>query len=420
MSSRFSFSVLLLWILASMIQSRAEVHVDTLKSSQGDYITLTYEVVRTQNRFTIHFRTPLKRLSKENDRKFKDLNDVNVIFVDRTGGYEGFTIEGMMPRDLEVPSRCDYRSTKEGIFFIEQGCKELVFQTETQRRLSVKIPIYLASKERKKKLRLFADCGDLVVRIPEFKVESKGEKSSGEKEPSITVKSEVDEEAELLAERIENTLERTQKALDGVTELPFSSALTRNINRLEGFLEEPNLDPKLERKIEDLLDACDAKESELKEKNASAAAAAQKEAEEKAAEQKAELERKEEELRAEQEKKAEEEKQKQTWMWIIGLVLAGGGFVGNQIWQNIRSKKNQQDMLRMQQQLAQKAEAEAKYRAEQTVKQQTQAAMKKAQDAMRGSSGNVDNNVKEGTSTLSSRNNIPPTGSNPDGKRRRI
>lgn len=397
------FSLFLLWVVTCIMVSpvAAEVHTDTIKSNQGDYITLTYDVVRSQNKFTVRFENPIKRLSKENAPKYKELSEVNVIFFDRTGNYEGYKVEGMMPRDIDIPAHCDYKGTKEGIFFIEQGCKDLVFSTESTRRISVKIPIYLARKERKNKLHLFADCGQLLIQVPEYKVDVRPDTHSTEHNVSRPTKSQEEIESEKLTARVENLLKLAQKSLDQATKLPFPRTLDGYIQQMQTELVNPDLDPRLAADIETLLEAYNAKEEELMEQQNAAASAASKAAADKAEEEKAEAERKAEEIRKEQEQKQEQEQKKQNLMWIIGLALAGTGFIGNQVWQTIRGKRNQEDMLKMQQQLAQKAEAEAKMKAQQALKQQAQNAKQQMQTAIRGGDVSNDSSSTQETSAPS-------------------
>ena len=57
-------------------------------------------------------------------------------------------------------------------------------------------------------------------------------------------------------------------------------------------------------------------------------------------------------------------------MIIGGIVLAILAFVGNQVFQGIRNKKNQMQMMNMQQNIADKAEAEAKRQARNAIRTQ--------------------------------------------------
>lgn len=393
------FSLFLLWVFTCIMVSpvAAEVHTDTIKSNQGDYITLTYDVVRSQNKFTVRFENPIKRLSKENAPKYKELSEVNVIFFDRTGNYEGYKVEGMMPRDIDIPARCEYKGTKEGIFFIEQGCKDLVFSTESTSQLRVKIPIYLASKERKKKLHLFAECGELLIQVPEYKVEVHPDTHSTEHNASRPAKSQEEIESEKLTAKVENLLKLAQESLDQATKLPFPQTLNNYIQQMQTERVNPDLDPRLAADIDTLLEAYNAKAEELREQQN----AAEKAEADKNAADKDETERKAEEIRKEQEQKQEQEQKKQNLMWIIGLALAGTGFIGNQVWQTIRGKRNQEDMLKMQQQLAQKAEAEAKMKAQQALKQQAQNAKQQMQTAIRGGDVSNDSSSTQETSAPS-------------------
>ena len=94
---------------------------------------------------------------------------------------------------------------------------------------------------------------------------------------------------------------------------------------------------------------------------------------------------------------SEKEKKRNLWMIIGGIILAILAFIGNQIFQGIRNKKNQMRMMDMQQNIADKAEAEAKRQARNAIRTQQNrieaGAKRKVSDAVR-SKGNIKINGK--------------------------
>ena len=84
-------------------------------------------------------------------------------------------------------------------------------------------------------------------------------------------------------------------------------------------------------------------------------------------------------------------------MIIGGIILAILALIGNQIFQGIRNKKNQMRMMDMQQNIADKAEAEAKRQARNAIRTQQNrieaGAKRKVSDAVR-SKGNIKINGK--------------------------
>ena len=116
----------------------------------------------------------------------------------------------------------------------------------------------------------------------------------------------------------------------------------------------------LKNKIENCLEQYDDKEKEIKEKNS---LDAQKERER--AEELVRLEKERERARQDslafvQQQKAEEEKKRNIWMIVGGVIFAAVCFVGNQVFQHFRNIRNQRSMFEMQQNIARRAEYEAK------------------------------------------------------------
>lgn len=95
---------------------------------------------------------------------------------------------------------------------------------------------------------------------------------------------------------------------------------------------------------------------------------------------------------------AEAAQQRNMWLIIGGIILAVLGFVGNQVFQHVRNARNQRNMMSMQQSMVQRAENEAKRRAQsmarQKVNQVQNAARRKSQDYVRG-------NINSGISKIS-------------------
>ena len=115
---------------------------DTLVTTDGDRIIITYELLRSDNHYTIRFNNQQKKLSRINSDKYADLSKVAVMFFDRTGGFSNnVSITNMVPEAFMVPSNVNYEHSSDG-FFVVQDNPSINFTAKENSDIT--IPIYLA------------------------------------------------------------------------------------------------------------------------------------------------------------------------------------------------------------------------------------------------------------------------------------
>ena len=89
---------------------------------------------------------------------------------------------------------------------------------------------------------------------------------------------------------------------------------------------------------------------------------------------------------------AEAEKKRNIWMIIGGVILAALCFIGNQVFQHFRNIRNQRSMMEMQQDIARRAENEAKRHAQNYARRKTNEVVN---NARRSTQEMVRNKVKQ-------------------------
>ena len=172
-------------------------------------------------------------------------------------------------------------------------------------------------------------------------------------------------------------------------ELPFSDNLLDEINYLRQKRREIT-DDALVSEISEVMEQYESKKRMLEEKSTEEQKA-QQQAEELKAQQEAQaIKAQNDSIANAQQIAAEKEKKRNLWMIIGGIVLAILAFIGNQVFQGIRNKRNQMRMMNMQQNIADKAEAEAKRQARNAIRTQRNrieaGAKRKVSDAVRSKS----------------------------------
>lgn len=94
---------------------------DTIYTTDGDRIILTYEITNAANQTTIRFTGQQKKLGKLN-AKYTDLSKVAVMFFDRTGNYNSdISITNMVPEAFMIPSEVQYQNRKKDSILCKQN-----------------------------------------------------------------------------------------------------------------------------------------------------------------------------------------------------------------------------------------------------------------------------------------------------------
>lgn len=339
----------------------AREYKDTLISIDGyDSFILTYTIDVNDNNGVIEFHNVIKKQIGGNKRKGKEypIKDVDVVFFDKVGGYDdGIKFIGLEPEAFSVPSNLTYSKSKSGYFFLKDK-PPLHFLIKGNDTVTLSIPLYFAHYEKKSEYKLISKFEHFQVSFSrKIKTSQPVVKNEIALEP-VTSTYEIEANNEYAIE-VQELIGRFEEQLQEEYELPFSRTLEELREELKEYKKCCD-DKELKNKIENCLEQYDDKEKIIKEKNS---LDAQKERER--AEEIVRLEKEREQARQDslafvQQQKAEEEKKRNIWMIVGGVIFAVVCFVGNQVLQHFRNIRNQRSMFEMQQDIARRAEYEAK------------------------------------------------------------
>ena len=339
-----------LCVLGWVGSAQAKDVIDTLYSSDGDRIILTYTITQDGAKTTVLFTNVQKKLGSDNQRKYRKLDEVAVAIFDRTGSYNDTKFEGMTPSAFMIPSGVSYNPSDDGFFLLGDN-PQLTFITSSEAMMS--IPIYLAHYEKKRHYKVFSQCGNLSFSTKVTgggggsRASRGGSRGGGDRAANaddIIVSEELTDEGLTPADDAMITIASVKNQLADVKKLPFPEDLTFQANHLRELRSKIS-DMEVLQDINDVLAAYDRKKAELEENAANeqqaAAAAAQQAAKEEAAAQQA----KQDSIQAAQKKEASEEKK--GMMWLIGGIAGVGMLLmfGKQIFQTIKNNKMQKMMM---------------------------------------------------------------------------
>lgn len=358
--------------------------VDTLYSSKNDRLIITYDVTYSNGRVSIRFADVKKKLGTTYSDKYKKLNEIAVVFFDRTGNYDDLKFSGITVNAFMVPSEASYNRSSDG-YFLLNDTPVINFDVKSGDVSDLSIPIYLAHYEGKRKYEVFTQCGNLVIPLKENQRTASALVTS---QVTVTSTEEIEsglseeDEAQIRINRVADLIKEQRK-------LPMAEELTHEVSMLRE-LRYKITDRNLSNKIAETLADYDSKKQELEAKAESDAQKAQEAAALEAKHEKEQAQARQDSINAVAEQKAEQQQQRNLWMIIGGVVLAILGFVGNQVLQYFRNVKSQKNIMEMQQSMAKRAESEAKRRAESLVKSQTN---KMANDVKNKARGMVKDSV---------------------------
>lgn len=346
-----------LWALPSLAMEKR----DTVRTTGGDKVIISYNLSYSGDRATLRFTGQQKRLGNHSAGKYKDLSKVAVMFFDRTGSYgKDVTVLNIVPKAFMIPENVVYRKSSEG-FFLVQSDPSLEFSVDGE--ADIVIPIYLAFKSKKGRYEIFGESDGMTVHLSPAKPKQSPSRQPAMREVTSTLEVEADN---ALAVKLMESVNLARKLISETERLPFSDNLLDEISYLRQKKREVS-DANVLSEISDVLDRYEEKKTFLEEKKA----LEERQAEEQHAKQEAdELKAQEEAQEAERQEEAEREKKRTLWMVIGGLVIAVLGFAGNQVMQHIRNVKNQKNMMNMQQSIVDRAEAEVSRRARAAVRSQ--------------------------------------------------
>ena len=351
--------VILLGCLLLPFHLYGKVKKDTIYTTDGDRIILTYEITNSANQTTVKFIEQQKKLGSINS-KYKDLSKVAVMFFDRTGNYSNdVSVTDMVPEAFMIPPGVEYQKSTDG-FYLVQAEPKLSFNVKSE--TEILIPIYLAYKPKKGKYVLLGKSRDLKIPLGSKK-ETNITRTSTQ---MITSTTEIESDNTVVIKVLES-VNIIKELLSEATELPFSDNLLDEINYLRQKRREIT-DDALVSEIADVMDRYESKKRMLEERNAEEQQAQQRAEELRLLQEAQAIKAQNDSIAAAQQAASEKEKERNLWMIVGGIVLAVLTFIGNQIFQGFRNKRNQMRMMDMQQNIADKAEAEAKRRARNAVR----------------------------------------------------
>ena len=351
-------------ILLTWTEIWAREVTDTLESTKRDRVIITYDVSQNNGIVVIRFLDAYKRLGRTFRDKYDKLDEVAVVFFDRIGNYEDdMEFTGINADAFMVPGNARYKDSSDGYFLLQKNENPTItLELKSPEPTKLSIPIFLAHYEKKRRYKIFANCGTLVVNLTKKSAANRmGEIASELTTQTITTQEEVEgaftdvDEANILINKVSDLL-------NDQDEYPFSDELKQAISSLRDRSYRIT-DNQVTSRIEEVLKACKQKEEELKGAANAAAKAAEEAAMQQAKKAEQEALARQDSIAAVAQQKAEEDKKRNMWMIIGGVVLAILVFAGNQAFQHFRNVKNQKNMMEMQENIVKQAENEAKRRA---------------------------------------------------------
>lgn len=329
---------------------------DTVMTNSRDRLIITYSVVREGYKVNVVFKNVQKRLGRINGKKYKKLDELVVIFFDRTGNYHNAEFTDMVPEAFMIPSSVEYDKSDDGYFIIQGNDNpSMSFTVVGDAEINWDIPIYIAHYEGKEKYKLLSVSRGFSVRVDKIEKDKLSEKVSVQ---AITSTIETEGDNDVTTE-ILTSIGTVSALLEVQGRLPFSDGLQYEITRLRLIQDKVN-DKELLTKIKETLTMCEIKKSELENASSEAASLAQAQAARKAEIAQQQALARQDSIQTVAQQQAAEEKKRNMWLIIGGVALAVVCVAGNQMLQHFRNLKNQKNMMEMQQSLAQKAEHEAR------------------------------------------------------------
>ena len=343
----------LILLLAWDVSLPAKEVKDTLFSAYGDRVIVSYSQTLNGGQLGLRFNNVQKKLSEDNLKKYKKLDEVAVVIFDRTGNYRDVKFDGIATSAFMVPSDIHYSSSSDGYFLLRDN-PSLEFSV-TSDKPELSIPLYLAHYEGKRHYKVFAQCGVLKIKAQTPSKASGGGAGSNagvgvagegqQGEVVISTEELVDEGVSPVDEAVIR-VNSLRQMLDKATKVPFSEELTHEASMLRE-LRFKVTDEAVTKQINDVLSAYDDKKQQLEQQSEAGqqAAAAQ------AAQAAQQAQARQDSIQAAQANAAS--KDRKNMMWLIGGL--GGLFAlvmgGKQVIQGIKNNKMQKMQQQMQQQM---------------------------------------------------------------------
>lgn len=335
---------------------------DTLESSKRDRVIVTYDITQNNGQITIKFLDAKKKLGRTYRDKYKKLDEVAILFFDRTGNYEdNMEFSGINTDAFMIPKEVKYKVSKDGYFLLKDN-PTLSMELKSGENAELSIPLFIAHYEGKHRYKVFSRCEDLIIDLSKKK-SVRVQDVSTQQLTTQTITSQEEVEGSLSeSDEAKIQIKIIYDLLDEQDGEEFTSELQQAISKLR-VIGHSTSDQNLSSRINSVLDDCKAREKELKANANAAAESAAKEAELRAKLAEEQAQARQDSVAAAVQQKAEEDRKQNLWLIIGGVILAILAFVGNQTFQHFRNVKNQKSIMDMQQNVVRRAEDEAKRRA---------------------------------------------------------
>ena len=379
------FILLILFLIFASVSSWAREVIDTLESSKKDRVIITYDITQTDRQATIKFLDVKKKLGRAFKDNYKKLDEIAILFFDRTGNYDDKTeFSGINTDAFMIPKDIKYKVSKDGYYLLNDN-PTITMELKSGDNIKVSIPIFIAHYEGKKRYKVFSRCENLIIELSQKKNSNVQDRTAQQQTTKI-ITSEEEVEGEFTDIDEANILiNKVQDLLADAKEYPFSEELKQAISSLRDRSYRIT-DDKASSIISEVLRACKIKENELKSDADAAAEAAEREAERLAKQAEEQARARQDSINEAARIKAEEDKKQNLWLIIGGVILAILGFIGNKAFNIYNNKKNQENFARIQDGMVKRAENEAKRRArnmaQNQINQVKREARKKTQSAI--------------------------------------
>ena len=385
---------------------------DTLRTSYGDRVILNYTVTVSEGRHIVKFDRNVKVvLGTTNNEDYK-VADVKTMFFDRAGDYTGieFAASSFATEPFLVNSDVmAYERSNDGYFIIEDAEQELRFSLHIN-RATISIPIYLACYEKTRfkrhgRYKVFARCDNLIVTLK--KTSSRTTTRGGnvdqndDTEEDVVIDEEVmaddgmskEDEVRIRLQRFEGLLlagvvtEELKRAAVALEDLQYQISDDQLKEQISSALQSydemakpviidpwPTQKDSIKRKMSYIRDQL-AKIDDLPESDRGDLKAMSTQL----LKSSYDIKDRDSELAREMKQTAEdcdkafkkiEDSAKRRNMWLIigGVLLAVLMFVGGQVAQHLRNKKNMASIQNTQAEITKRAENEARRRAQGAVR----------------------------------------------------
>lgn len=379
------FNLLILFLIFASVSSWAREVIDTLESSKKDRVIITYDITQTDRQATIKFLDVKKKLGRAFKDNYKKLDEIAILFFDRTGNYDDKTeFSGINTDAFMIPKDIKYKVSKDGYYLLNDN-PTITMELKSGDNIKVSIPIFIAHYEGKKRYKVFSRCENLIIELSKKKNSNVQDRTAQQQTTKI-ITSEEEVEGEFTdIDEAKILINKVQDLLADAKEYPFSEELKQAISSLRDRSYRIT-DDKASSIISEVLRACKIKENELKSDADAAAEAAEREAERLAKQAEEQARARQDSINEAARIKAEEDKKQNLWLIIGGVILAILGFIGNKAFNIYNNKKNQENFARIQDGMVKRAENEAKRRArnmaQNQINQVKREARKKTQSAI--------------------------------------